>query len=146
MMRALLALLLVTSPVFGQDADSVATTIAASPESPVLGQEITLTFDAPVQAVVFTYRPNSAIPTTDTVRVGGFTSIKWTPRQAGVIRVAVPDGPSRNLSVRFATLPMSGVIVLVLAGLILFGGAGYAMRKLLSGGMPKTRPEVRPDT
>lgn len=146
-MRALLLVLLcLAAPASAQDDAPVATTITIRPETPVLGEETALTFDAPVDAVVFTYRPNSAIPVVDTIRVGGFTSIRWRPAQAGVVRVAVPGGPSRNLSVRFAELPLSGVFVLIAAGLILFGGAGFAMRKLLSGGMPHTRPEIRPDT
>lgn len=147
MMRALcLTLLCLAAPASAQDAAQTATTITVLPETPVLGEETALTFDAPVDAVVFTYRPNSAIPLVDTVRVGGFASIKWRPSQAGVVRVAVPGGPSRNLSVRFSEWPLSGIFVLLVAGFILFGGAAYAMRKLLSGDMPHTRPEIRPDT
>ena len=58
---------------------------------------------------------------------------------------AVPGGPSRNLSVRFAELPTAGLLVLIVAGLILFGGAAWAMRMLLSEG-PATLPEGRLDT
>lgn len=147
MTRALcLALLCLAAPAAAQDAAPVASTIMVLPESPIVGEPATLTFDAPVDAVVLTYRPNSAIPVVDTVRIGGFTSIKWTPVEAGVVRVAVPGGPSQNLSVRFAEWPLSGIFVLLVAGLILFGGAGWAMAKLLSSGMPHTRPEMRPDT
>jgi hypothetical protein len=147
---ALLCLAVSGPSAFAQDATPdaapVATTITVLPEAPVVGEATALTFDAPVDAVVITYRPNSAIPVVDTVRIGGFTSIKWTPTEAGVVRVAVPDGPSRNLSIRFAELPLAGVFVLIMAGLILFGGASWAMTKLLSGDMPKTQPELRPDT
>ena len=100
MMRALLlALFCLAAPAFGQDTEQdtapVATSISTSPETLVLGEEMTLSFDAPVQDVVFTYRPNSAIPVVDTVHVGGFESIRWTPEQAGVVRVAVPGAPAR---------------------------------------------------
>lgn len=151
MMRSLLLLFLcLAAPVFAQDADApeapTATRIDVFPEKLVVGDKSSLSFDAPVQTVVVTYRPNSAIPLVDTVHVGGFESIRWTPERAGVVRVAVPGGPSRNLSVRFAALPVAGIVVLILAGLILFGGAAWAMYKLLSDGMPHTIPEVRPDT
>lgn len=150
MMRPLLllALLCLAAPAVAQDAPEApaATTISVFPETLVAGDESNLSFDAPVQTVVVTYRPNSAIPLVDTVTVGGFESIRWTPERAGVVRVSVPGGPSRNLSVRFAALPVAGIVVLILAGLILFGGAAWAMTKLLSGGMPHTLPEVRPDT
>jgi hypothetical protein len=143
----LLTFLFLAVPAVAQDAEAPrATTISVFPEKLVAGDQSSLTFDAPVQTVVVTYRPNSAIPLVDTVTVGGFESIRWTPERAGVVRVAVPGGPSRNLSVRFAALPVSGIVVLILAGLILFGGAAWAMTKLLSGGMPHTIPEVRPDT
>ena len=148
-MRALLPLALLAflcaGPAAAQDAPT-ATTIAANPETPVVGEQTSLTFDAPVESVVFTYRPNSAIPIVDTVRIGGFRSIKWRPAQAGVVRIAVPGGPSRNLSVRFAALPIAGLFVLVAAGCILFGGASWAMMKLLSRGGPKVPPEFPVDT
>ena len=136
----------VAGPAFGQDAAPVATTITVSPTTPVVGDETVLTFDAPVDTVIFTYRPNSAIPVVDTLRIGGFASIKWKPVDAGVVRIAVPGGPSQNLSVRFAALPVAGVFVLVMAGLILFGGASWAMVRLLSGDVPESHPERRPDT
>lgn len=142
-MRLLLLLcFLATTPALGQSA----TSISVMPERIVAGEKATLTFDAPVNAVITTYRPNSAIPIVDTLVVGGFTSVRWTPERAGVVRIAVPDGPSRNVSVRFSELPTAGLLVLILAGLILFGGAAWAMRKLLSEGPPRTLPEVRPDT
>jgi len=138
----LLVLLLAAAPAAGQSA----TSISVLPERLVAGDQATLTFDAPVNAVVTTYRPNSAIPIVDTLVVGGFTSVRWTPERAGVVRVSVPGGPSRNVSVRFTALPVAGLFVLIAAGLILFGGAAWAMRKLLSDGPPRTLPEVRPDT
>ena len=138
----LLTFLFAATPALGQSA----TSISVLPERLVVGDKATLTFDAPVAAVITTYRPNSAIPIVDTLTVGGFTSVRWTPERAGVVRVSVPGGPSRNLSVRFAALPTAGLFVLIVAGLILFGGASWAMYKLLSDGPPRTLPEVRPDT
>jgi hypothetical protein len=138
----LLVLFFAATPAAGQSV----TSISVLPERLVAGEKATLTFDAPVESVITTYRPNSAIPIVDTLTVGGFTSVRWTPERAGVVRVSVPGGPSRNLSVRFAALPVSGLFVLIVAGLILFGGAAWAMRKLLSDGPPRTLPEMRPDT
>ena len=140
-MRALLL-----SLCFLASASSLAQPITISPEIAVAGQEATLRFDTPVDTLFVTYRPSSVLAQRDTIRIGGFTSVKWTPRRAGVVRIALPGGASQNVSVRFTDTPLSGLFVLVGAGLILFGGAIFAMRALLSGGAPRTMPQDLPDT
>ncbi len=120
--------------------------ITIMPEIPVLGQESTLRFGMPVDTVFVTYRPNSSIAARDTIRIGGFDSMKWMPKQAGVVQIGLPGGASQNVSVRFTEPPVSGIFVLILAGLILFGGAIFAMRALFSDGAPLIRPEDIPDT
>lgn len=120
--------------------------ITVAPAMPVVGQPATLRFSAPVDTVLVTYRPNSAVARRDTIRIGGFESVKWTPAQAGVVQIRLTDGTAQNVSVQFARLPLSGVLVLLVAGCILFGGATFAMRKLLSDDAPRLVPEDLPDT
>lgn len=119
---------------------AAAQSISVTPEKPIAGQEATIRFDAPVDTLVITFRPNSAIATADVVPIGGRDEVRWTFAQAGVVRLAVPGGPSQNVSVRFSQPPASGLFVLALAGLILFGGAAFAMTKLLRGGPPRPIP------
>ncbi len=125
--------------------------ITIVPEAPVLGEPATLRFSEAdsalaVDTVFVTYRPNSALAQRDTVLLGGFSSMKWTPAHAGVVQIALPGGASRNVSVRFTAPPLSGILILIAAGLILFGGAAFSMRKLFSGGPPRLGPEDLPDT
>ncbi len=140
-MRALffLALLVLAVPVAAQP-------ITLTPEIPVVGQEMTLQFQAPVDTVFVTYRPNSAVARRDTIRVGEAQSMRWTPKRAGVVRIGLPDGTTQNVSVRFTETPLAGVFVLLIAGLILFGGASWAMMKLFSDGATTFDPEDLPDT
>lgn len=127
-------------------APASAQTVTLSPEIPEVGQETTLRLSAPADYVVVTYRPNSIVALRDTIRIGGFESVKWTPARAGVVRIGLPDGSGQNVSVRFTGTPLSGLLILIAAGLILFGGAVFAMRKLLEGDRPLVMPEDMPDT
>lgn len=141
-MRPLLLLLaaLLSAPALAQ--------IAVSPEAPVRGQPVTVTLDAPAEALLVTYRPNSGIAVEETVPVTG-TTATWTPSRAGVVGLATPDGASRNVSVRFDRTPLSGLFILIGAGVVLFGGATFAMRALLSddeAAMSEETLEHWPDT
>lgn len=137
---ALLSLLaLAPLPAAGQG-------ITLTPEIPEVGQETTVRLSAPADYIVVTYRPNSIVAQRDTIRIGGFESVKWTPARAGVVRIGLPDGAAQNVSVRFTGIPLSGLLILIVAGTILFGGAVFAMRKLLEDGDPLIMPEDMPDT
>lgn len=91
-----------------------------------VGRPVRIVGAAPGDTLVVTYRPSSSIPQTETL-VGARV---WTPSQAGVVRLAGPGEVTQNVSVRFQGTPVQGLFVLFGAGLILFGGAGYAFRKL----------------
>ena len=134
-----LLLLLAATPALAQSIDM-------TPDLAVVGREATLRFGAPVDTLFVTYRPNSVVAQHDTIRIGGFASVKWTPRRAGVVQLATPGGGNRNVSVRFTELPFVGLAVLLGAGLILCGGAVLSMRALLRGGEPLIMPEDMPDT
>lgn len=138
-MRCLALFLLLALPAAAQP-------VTLAPEIPEVGQETTLRFAEPQDYVVVTYRPNSIVALRDTIRIGGFESVKWTPARAGVVRIGLPDGSGQNVSVRFTGIPLSGLLILIFAGTILFGGAVFAMRKLLEGDEPLVMPEDMPDT
>ena len=99
------------------------------PAQPIQGQAVRITLDEPTESVKVVWRPNSAIPDTVALDPSG-TSFEWTPSRAGVASIVTPEG-SQNVSVRYDSYPASGIFILIIAGTILFGGAGFAMGKLL---------------
>ena len=99
----------------------------------VVGRPVQITLPAPSDTLTVTYRPNSSIDAVEHVApAAGSASLTWTPREAGVVQLTSSGGPAQNVSVRFSTPPISGILVLTLAGLILFGGAVFAFRKLFA--------------
>lgn len=93
------------------------------------------------------YRPNSQtaarepLPPTDE---SGRT--EWRPRAAGIATLEVIDpagGPplaSLNTAIRYGGFPARGLLVMIVAGLLLFGGAALGMWMLLSEGPPAVEP------
>ena len=126
-------------PALGQSVVSV------EPAAPTVGEPVRVTFSEPVDSVTVEYRPGAVSATTETFTPGSAT-LEFTPDRAGVVSVAVGEA-SQNLSVRFRSAPLGGLAVMVLAGLILFGGAAVSMRALLSDGHRiEVDPSARPDT
>jgi hypothetical protein len=121
--------------------------IAVSPEAPVRGQPVEVVLDTPAEALLVTYRPNSGIAVEETVPVDGTRAV-WTPSRAGVVALATPEGATRNVSVRFDETPVGGLLILIGAGLVLFGGATFAMRALLSDDPAAAADDIEhwPDT
>lgn len=100
------------------------------PDDIVVGVPVTVTLPPGTDTLTVVYRPNSSIGSTEHVPVGGAAAYTWTPAQPGIVRLATEDGAGQNVSVRFQSPPASGIVVLVLAGCILFGGAIFATRAL----------------
>ncbi len=123
-------------------AASASAQITTSPDVLVRGEPVTVTFAEPTDSLLVTYRPNSGIAYEEVVPASGSTAT-WTPTRAGVVALATPAGASQNVSVRFDETPLSGILILTLAGVVLFGGAAFAMRALLSDGEV---PDVPLDT
>ena len=113
-------------------APAAAAQSVVSPDVPVRGERVTVTFEAPVETAQVIYRPGSVAADTVELPASGQT-VSFSPAQAGVVRVEA-GGTSVPLSVRFPSPPLSGLIVMIGAGLVLFGGAAFAMRALLAGG------------
>lgn len=100
-----------------------------SPETPVIGETVTITLPEAADVLTVTYRPNSSVPRIEEIATNGLTTVSWTPTNAGVVALAAGSA-SMNTSVRYQSAPMGGIFVLIVAGLILFGGAIFAFRLL----------------
>lgn len=132
-----LLLVLAAAPLAAQDVVSV------TPELPVRSETVRVTFSEPVDTVRVTYRPGAITAHTETFTPGSAV-FEFKPTRAGVVSVAAGE-TSRSLSVRFHGAPVSGLVVMGLAGLILFGGAAFSLRALLADGH-RIDPTLRPDT
>ena len=93
---------------------------------------------APVSGalVTVTYRPGSSVEATDTIGTTGASGrLRWTPETAGIagINAAWADGgaTSTNVSVRFSGVPLGGVVIMLLAGLLLVGGSAVRIARVL---------------
>lgn len=95
-------------------------------------------------SLTITYRPGSNIAEEQKVAVIG-KSYEWTPKEAGLVSLSTPGGPSQTVSVRFSSFPFPGLIVLIIAAGILFGGALYASVSLFGETSSEMITE-RPDT
>jgi len=88
------------------------------------------------------YSPNSETSTEEEIGVVPTTGkVAWTPSRSGIATVSVrgADGgvvASENVAILFAKTPRTGVMVMAFAGVLLFGGAGYSLRRVLKSGVP----------
>ncbi|MCG8417373.1 MAG: hypothetical protein MJE77_05450 [Proteobacteria bacterium] len=127
--------------------------IEISIEHPIVGQEVTLTLSKPADQVTVTYRPNSAVKEEVTIKpktAGPAGTFTWTPDRAGIASLKAGSA-TKNLSVRFHSFPWAGLLIMLFAGAVLFGGAGFALRSLFQGasGIPAdydSSPMHHPDT
>ena len=107
-----------------------------------VSEPVTVTLATPAEALTVTYRPGSSIETTETLPLRGEQSVTWTPVQAGVVALSAGGSGTRNVSVRYQRAPAGGIVVLLIAGCLLFGGAIFAFRKLFQDGPPPARPHL----
>ena len=137
-----LSLLLAVALAVSASAQDV---VSVVPDAPTRGEPVTVTFSEPVDSVTVTYRPGAVTATSETF-TPGTAAFEFVPEKAGVVSVAA-GGASQSLSVRYVGVPLGGLVVMILAGLILFGGAGIALRALLADGHKiEADPTLRPDT
>jgi hypothetical protein len=111
-------------------------------EGPVLeGQQVILHLtdgkeDLPGIAITAKYRQNAHAALQhdqDLGATGPDGRISWTPEEAGVVVISWAGG-EQNVSVCHSGVPASGVIVLILAGVLLLGGATRYFFKMLKEG------------
>lgn len=101
--------------------------VVAEGAAPVAGLEVTAR-----------YRPNSQTGSTEIVGLTGTDgAVAWTPSDAGVVSLearrpgAEEVVAAADVSVRFGGFPASGLLIMALAALLLFGGAGAGFFLLL---------------
>ena len=121
-----------------------------SDETPIQGESIIIGLSEPATELILIYRPRSSVAERDTLRADvPTTTFQWIPEEAGVVSIVTPAG-TKNVSVRYPGLSTGGLIVMVVAGGLLFGGAAFAFRLLFQedGPAPPEELEVerRPDT
>ena len=146
--RMLLVLCLLFSVVIFPALSWGAPEIAVSDPFPLRGEPVTVTLEnegagiagAEIQA---TYRPQSDVELQEVIgKTDAVGAITWTPRAAGLVTLggawAAESGEtasaSNTLSVRFGGVPPQGVAMMIIAALILFGGAGYSIARLMRPG------------
>ncbi|NIM20661.1 MAG: hypothetical protein GTO51_10610 [Candidatus Latescibacteria bacterium] len=90
-----------------------------------------------------TYRPGSRVSTESEI---GMTddagSVDWIPQSAGIVtlsatRTAGDSGEfsvTKTVSVKFASTPAGGILIMILAGILLIGGSVYRFTRYLWGG------------
>lgn len=119
---------------------------------PIVGRTETVTAQGATNDVDLrlwvVYSPNSETSTEEEIGVVPTTGmVAWTPSRSGIATVSVrgDDGAvvaSENVAILFAKTPTAGVMVMIFAGLLLFGGAGFSLRSVLRSGVPETAPLI----
>ena len=125
---------------------AAAADLVVDDDFPVVGRNQKVTLSGTEQPEDLTlwvvYSPNSETQTED--EIGAFSStgvITWIPARFGIATLSVrtDDGEkiaSENVAILFAETPVAGVLVMIFAALLLFGGAGFSLRSVLSSGVP----------
>ena len=92
---------------------------------------------APVSSasVSVTYRPGSSVEAVESIGVTGPSGrIVWNPSTAGIAELLAEwDGGSSNanVSVKFASPPVGGILIMIFAGLLLIAGSAVQITRML---------------
>lgn len=114
-----------------------------SKSAPLTGERVVVTVfrdGAPVEGgtIEALYRPNSETSRLEAVgRTDRTGAVEWTPSEPGIVNLTIESEGEQltdSVSVRFGRFPLSGIAIMIFAGLILFGGAFVGLRNLLSEG------------
>lgn len=105
---------------------------------PVVGKATTVASPHTADTITVTYSPSSEVVETETLEVKKLTPEKpgklyntvWMPKRAGVVELS-GGGATNRVSIRFDGVPMSGVAIMLVAAMILFGGAFWSLRSIL---------------
>ena len=89
------------------------------------------------------YSPNSETQTKK--EIGRFTSagtITWIPTRFGIATLSARNGEgesiaTENVAILFAKTPVAGLLVMIFAGILLFGSAAFSLWSVLSSGVPE---------
>jgi len=86
------------------------------------------------------YSPNSETEVvTEVGRLGEDGEIAWTPSRFGIATLSARDGEgatlaTANVAIVYSKTPISGVVVMLFAGALLFGGALVSLTLVLREG------------
>lgn len=115
-----------------------ASSLTIDPPYPLRGDSAQLQVDdaASELEVTVTYRPNSRTAVTDSLgTVAPGATLSWAPRIAGLAQLEARDGDqivaSRAVSVRAGSFAISGLLIMTMAFVLLFGGAAAGFLLLL---------------
>jgi len=100
--------------------------------------------DVPVAGatVAVLYRPNSEAATLEMLGTTDARGrIAWVPSNAGLAQVTarVPSGGEAlgiDVAIRWSRIPAAGLVILVIAAVLLFGGAALGFHLLVRGAPP----------
>lgn len=142
MIRSLLVALtvLVAVPALAADPAPPAAKLSTSERFPVVGKATSVSTPPAADAIDVVYSPSSRVEEKARVPVEKLTPPRpnkpyltpWIPDRAGVAQLSA-GGQSIKVSVRFDGVPTGGIVIMLIAGVILFGGAFVSMKSLLSG-------------
>lgn len=113
----------------------VAPKLEVTDRFPTAGRATTIVTPAAVEMISVTYSPTSRVEKREVFSVqklnpaGAYNTV-WRPQRPGVARIEAA-GEQRTVSVRFDSLPVSGMVIMLIAALVLFGGAALSLRSLL---------------
>ena len=91
-------------------------------------------------SIEVTYRPGSSVQRVETIGKSGHSGgIDWVPAEAGIATIrAAWTGPDRSemvattdVSVRFRSPPISGILVMIIAGVVLVVGSVIRMYNVI---------------
>lgn len=106
--------------------------ISFSEEVLYKGTTVNIILIEPVDTVIIEYRPNSQVVKKEYLVGDAAKTFEWTPSQAGVVAIQAGN-QSETASVRFPGASFSGIAIMILAAILLFGGATFAFRLLMKG-------------
>lgn len=153
MRRSALAAAAVLGLVLAGTRPAPATELHLAESYPLRDRPVTVTVTragAPVAGAVVSvrYRPNSELAHVEALPpTGPDGRVLWTPTDAGIATLEAPggqgEGPATlSVAVRFGAFPGLGVLVMVIAAILLFGGAGFGFYLLM--GEPQGPPAHEP--
>ena len=141
-MRTLAALLVLAlaAPVAAKKDEKPKVVLSTSDRFPVAGKATTIVTPPTADKVEVVYSPSSGVESKATIEVKKLSKPRegkpyltvWKPDRPGVVALSA-GGQTANVSIRFDGIPLGGVVIMILAGLVLFGGAFVSMRSLMSG-------------
>lgn len=93
-----------------------------------------------------TYRPGSSVERTEPIGSSSGGLVQWTPSEAGIATVTASwtvagentATSSTNVSVKFSSPPLDGILIMVVAGLLLVVGSVIRVANLLR--VPEASP------